>query len=108
MHAPRQLHELMLCGEAAEHQLALISDAAEITDTYLTPPDEVQSARSLRLQKECVFANLLFKKWRSQHHTQKKTSVMSIANPKEIINHYFGVQNVFKAGREMSSVLYCI
>lgn len=44
MHALRQLHELMLCGEAAEHQLALISDAAEITDTYPTPPDEVQFA----------------------------------------------------------------
>lgn len=44
MRALRQLHELMLCGEAAEHQLALISDAAEITDTYPTPPDEVQPA----------------------------------------------------------------
>lgn len=32
--ARRQLHELMLCGGAAEHQLALISDTTEIADTY--------------------------------------------------------------------------
>lgn len=51
MHALRQLHELMLCGEAAEHQLALISDAAEITDTYPTPPDEVQPANHQTTKK---------------------------------------------------------
>lgn len=38
-HGLRQLHGLMLCGEAAEHQLTLISDAVEIADTYPTPPD---------------------------------------------------------------------
>lgn len=47
MHALKQLHELMLCGEATERQLALILDAAEITDTYPTPPDEVQPAKPL-------------------------------------------------------------
>lgn len=40
----RQRHELMLCGEAAKHQLTLISDAIEITDAYPSPPDQVQSA----------------------------------------------------------------
>lgn len=30
---------------------------------------------------------------------------MSIANLKWIINHYFSVQNVLKAGKEMSFVL---
>lgn len=59
MHALTQLHELMLCGEGAEHQLALISDVAEITDTYPTPPDEVQSAnpqttKSVHLQICCL------------------------------------------------------
>lgn len=44
MRALRQLHELMLCGEAAEHQLALIPDVAEISDTYPTPPEEAQHA----------------------------------------------------------------
>lgn len=53
MHALRQLHELMLCGEAAEYQLALISDAAEITDTYLTPPDEEQP-ESPQTAKTCI------------------------------------------------------
>lgn len=105
MHALRQLHELMLCGEAAEHQLALISDAAEITDTYPTPPDEVQSAETLRLQKECILQMCYLK---MEESTPLKTSVMTIANLKEIINHYFDVQNVFKARREMSSVLYRI
>ena len=42
MPALRQLQELMLCGEAAEHPFALISDAAEMADTYPTPPREVQ------------------------------------------------------------------
>lgn len=51
MHARRQLHELMLCGGAAEHQLALISDAAEITDTHPTPPDEVQNCEPLRRRR---------------------------------------------------------
>lgn len=59
MHALRQLHELMLCGEAAEHQLALISDAAEIADTYPTPPDEVQSGNpqttTTTTKKKCPF-----------------------------------------------------
>ncbi len=59
MHALRQLHELMLGGEAAEHQSALISDAAEITDTYPTPPDEEQSAypqttKTMHLQMCCL------------------------------------------------------
>lgn len=66
MHARRQLHELMLCGGAAEHQLALISDAAEITDTHPTPPDEVQNCEPLRrrhthTQKECILHIFLFK-----------------------------------------------
>lgn len=54
MHALRQLLGLMLCGEAAEHQLALISDTAEITDTYPTPPDEVQSANPTDYIKACI------------------------------------------------------
>lgn len=40
----------MLCGEAAEHQLALISDAAEISDTYLNPPDEVRPGNPRAMQ----------------------------------------------------------
>lgn len=40
----------MLCGEAAEHQLALISDTAEISDTYLNPPDEVQPGNPHTMQ----------------------------------------------------------
>ena len=71
MHALRQLHELMLCGGAAEHQLALISDAAEITDTYPTPPDEVQPAspsdddnnnnNNNNNKKACILQIFLFK-----------------------------------------------
>lgn len=72
MHAPRQLRGLMLCGEAAEHQLALISDAAEITDTYPTPPDEVQSANPPTTKKKrSAFANLLFKNGGADIHENK-------------------------------------
>lgn len=75
----------MLCGGAAEHQLALISDAAEITDTHPTPPDEVQSCEPLRrrqthTQKNVHFANFPIKKM--EESTAGKTSVMSIANLK--------------------------
>lgn len=68
MHGLRQLHELMLCGEAAEHRLTLISDAAEITDTYPTPPDEVQSANP---QTKSTHLQICYLKWRSQHHKNK-------------------------------------
>lgn len=51
MHGLRQIHELTLCGGAAEHQLTLISDAAEIADTYPTPPDEVRVCEKKKQQK---------------------------------------------------------
>ena len=76
MRALRQLHELMLCGDAAEHQLALISDAAEIADTYPTPPDEVPSANPHSAQKACIC------KFKNEGVNSTKTSVMSIANLK--------------------------
>ena len=69
MPAPRQLHELMLWREAAEHQLALISDVAEITDTY-PPPDEVPFANPSDY-KNRAFANLLLKELRNQQHKNK-------------------------------------
>lgn len=69
MHGLRQLHELMLCAEAAEHQLTSISDAAEITDTYPTPPDEVQSAHCQTT--ESTRWQVCYLKWRSQHHENK-------------------------------------
>lgn len=78
MRARRQLHELMLCGEAAEHQLAFISDAAEIADTYPTPPDEVQSGNPQTPQS----APLQICRFTKNGINSAKTSVMSIANLK--------------------------
>lgn len=60
MHALRQLHELMSCAEAAEHQLALISDAAEITDTY-SSPSTWRAARRPSRNKKSAFVNALLK-----------------------------------------------
>lgn len=73
-HGLRQIHELTLCGGAAEHQLTLISDVAEITHTYPTPPDEVRvcgKKKKIILQttekkqknknNNHAFANMLFK-----------------------------------------------
>lgn len=40
----RQRCELMLLGEAAEHQLTLISDSIGISEAYPSPPEGEQSA----------------------------------------------------------------
>ena len=77
MHARRQLHELMLCGGAAEHQLALIPDAAEIADTY---PDPFQmkcslqtfSQRGKREKQQFAFANFAIYKKTKESTSQKQ------------------------------------
>lgn len=104
MHVLKQLHELMLCGEAAERRLALIPDTAEITDTYPTPPDEVQPA------KPSGYKNMRFKicYLKTEESASQMPRMMSTVNLGLIINCHLSVLSVFETHREMSSVSHCI
>lgn len=79
--ARRQLHELMLCGGAAEHQLALISDTTEIADTYPAFLHEEQPDNNNNQRKKKHIHLQIFP-LKNGGITLTKTSVMNTINPK--------------------------